>query len=73
MERSKDKDNGKEETQVSWKDCIENLVELERESIKYGNFLTDAIIRVMMKYIQEWIQTTGGKGGKVTCLAPKIV
>ena len=45
----------------------------DRESIKYGKFLTDAIIRVIMKYIQEWMQTTGGKGGKVTCMAPTIV
>ena len=51
----KDKDNGKEETQVSWKDCVENLVELDRESIKYGKFLTDTIIRVMIKCIQEWL------------------
>ena len=40
----RDKDNGKDETQVCWKDCVENIVELDRESMKYGNYLTDAIL-----------------------------
>ena len=38
--------------------------------MKYGKFLTDVIIRVMRKFIQEWLQK---KGEKVICLEPSVV
>ena len=60
-----DKDGGnKVETEVGWEESVGKLVDEDKESIKYGKFLTDAIIRVIMKYIQEWLKKTGGKGKK---------
>ena len=60
-------------TEVGWEECIGNLVEEDKESIKDGKFLTDAIIRIIMKFIQEWLKNSGGKGEKVSCLDPVTV
>ena len=64
------KDKGKVGTKTSWKEYIINIDETDIESIKEGKYMTDQIIRVMMKYTQEWLQR---KGKKVTCLEPSIV
>ena len=69
-----DKDGGnKVETEVGWEESVGKLDDEEKESIKFGKYLTDAIIRVIMIYIQKWLHTKGGIGGKVTCLAPSVI
>ena len=55
------KDKGKVGTETSWKEYIINIDETDIESIKEGKYMTDQIIRVMMKYIQEWLQMKGEK------------
>merc|ERR1712121_329418 len=59
--------------EVGWIECIGNLKEEDKESIKDGKFLTDAIIRIVMKFIQEWLKNSGGKSEKVSCLDPVTV
>ena len=59
-----------DELQTDWRDYIRNINEIDIDSTKEGKWLTDAIIIVMMKFIQEWLQK---KGEKVICLEPSVV
>lgn len=59
-----------DELQTDWRDHIRNINEIDIESTKEGKWLTDAIIIVMMKIIQEWLHK---KGEKVICLEPSVV
>ena len=64
------KDTGNLGAEITWKEYIKNLGETDIDSIKEGEYMTCAIIRVVMRYSQEWLRK---KGKKVTCLEPSIV
>ena len=66
MDTSQDKHNTKKaDIDISWKEYIRNLKKIDIDSINEGKYMTCAIIRVMMKRSQEWLQK---KGMKATAL-----